>query len=200
MPRAKGREPLTLARIVDAALALVDERGLEALTMRRLGAALGVDPMALYYYVADKRTLLRHLVEAVFAGLEPPAGLEDWRQPVKAWAHACRDVALAHPILVLQLLSDREAVAEAAARADPPLRAAVRASGLPAAEVEPAADLVVDYLHGYALGIAAGPPDARAQGEPGFLLALDLIVAGIEARAQAAEARPRQRPPGKRPR
>ncbi|MQA01091.1 MAG: TetR family transcriptional regulator [Dehalococcoidia bacterium] len=192
MPRAKGREPLTLVRIVDAALALVDERGLDALTMRRLGGVLGVDPMAVYYHVADKRTLLGHLVDAVFADLDPPAGIEDWREQVRAWARAYRDLALAHPNLVLQLFSYREAVAAAAARADPPLRAAVGASGLPPADVEAAGDLVVDYVHGYVLGEASAPPAARGDGT-GFEAVLDLIVTGIEARALTSSTTPRRR-------
>lgn len=59
------REPLSRERIIDTALALVDANGLEALSMRRLGAELGMDPMAAYYYVPSKAALLDAVVEAV---------------------------------------------------------------------------------------------------------------------------------------
>ena len=61
-PRERSR-PLTRDEVVDAALRLVDEEGLEALTMRRLGAALGVEAMALYRHVPNKEALLDLTVE-----------------------------------------------------------------------------------------------------------------------------------------
>ncbi len=58
MTRRKRSRPLTRDEILDAALRIVDEEGLEALTMRKLGAALGVDPMMLYRHVPNKEALL----------------------------------------------------------------------------------------------------------------------------------------------
>lgn len=58
-------EPLSHERIVSTALALVDEEGLPALSMRRLAAALGVDPMAIYYYLPNRAALEDAIVEAV---------------------------------------------------------------------------------------------------------------------------------------
>ncbi len=54
----RRRNPLTREQIVDTALQIVDEEGLEALSMRRLGAALGVEAMALYRHVPNKEALL----------------------------------------------------------------------------------------------------------------------------------------------
>jgi AcrR family transcriptional regulator len=62
--------PLSRERIVDAALELVDREGLDALSMRRLGAELGVDPMAIYYHVPNKDALFDLLVEAVMADID----------------------------------------------------------------------------------------------------------------------------------
>lgn len=66
---AKRGRPATLstAEVVDAALALIDEVGLDSLTMRSLAAALGVGPMTLYRHVADKRTLLALIPDVVLA-------------------------------------------------------------------------------------------------------------------------------------
>lgn len=62
MPAGRS-EPLSREEILDAALAIVDAEGLEALTMRRLGATLGVEAMTLYYHVPNKEALLNLTVE-----------------------------------------------------------------------------------------------------------------------------------------
>ena len=54
-----------MERVVETALALVDRDGLDRLSMRRLGAELGVDPMAVYHYIPNKAALLDGLTEAV---------------------------------------------------------------------------------------------------------------------------------------
>ena len=60
-----------------AAVALADEGGIESLTMRRLGAELGVEAMSLYNHVANKEDLLDGMVDAVFAEIDlPAAGVE----------------------------------------------------------------------------------------------------------------------------
>jgi TetR/AcrR family tetracycline transcriptional repressor len=63
--RRYPEEPLSHERIVSTALAIVDEEGLPALSMRRLATALGVDPMAIYYYLPNKAALQDAIVEAV---------------------------------------------------------------------------------------------------------------------------------------
>jgi TetR/AcrR family tetracycline transcriptional repressor len=63
--RRYPEEPLSHERIVSTALAIVDEEGLPALSMRRLATALGVDPMAIYYYLPNKAALEDAIVEAV---------------------------------------------------------------------------------------------------------------------------------------
>ena len=71
-------EPLTRRRIVDAALAIVDAEGLEALSMRRLGKALDADATAIYYYLPNKNALYEEITDAVVGELgevaELPAG------------------------------------------------------------------------------------------------------------------------------
>jgi AcrR family transcriptional regulator len=73
-PRRKRRvgpaTPLEREQIVRTALALVDRDGLKALSMRRLGAELGADPMAIYYHLPNKQALLDAIVEAVMAGID----------------------------------------------------------------------------------------------------------------------------------
>ena len=80
---APNRTPLSRARVVDEAMALADEQGLAALSMRALAGRLGVEAMSLYHHVAGKEALLDAMVDAVFGELHLPAVGGDWRvEPV----------------------------------------------------------------------------------------------------------------------
>ncbi|KAB7845033.1 TetR/AcrR family transcriptional regulator C-terminal domain-containing protein [Streptomyces mobaraensis] len=113
--RTRGeRAGLTRERILDAAVDLVDREGPKALTMRRLGAALGVEAMTLYHHVPNKDALLDGLVERVFAGAAPVESSDgDWRSWLRAYADALRATLLGHPG-VLPLAAARPAATPAA--------------------------------------------------------------------------------------
>lgn len=66
------RKPLSRKRILDTALALVDDEGIEALSMRRLGQSLGFEAMSLYNYVSNKDDLLDGILDLVLAEMKPP--------------------------------------------------------------------------------------------------------------------------------
>jgi AcrR family transcriptional regulator len=108
---ATGRRPaLTRDQILTAAVAIIDDEGVEALTMRRLGQALGRDPMAIYRHAADKDALLDGIVEHVAAELITPRepdsnGDGNWEAELRRTAHTFRRVALAHPHVVPLLLT-----------------------------------------------------------------------------------------------
>jgi AcrR family transcriptional regulator len=161
-PKA-GKGALDRERIIRAALALVDRDGLEALTMRRLAESLGVDPMALYHHLPGRRALVSAMIGKVFGSFEvrapPRAG---WKRKVKSFAAAYRAMALAHPNLVLELVADPGSASEAALAAGESLHAALLGSRLgPAGRIR-AADVVVDYLHGYVLAERKGPLDTAS--------------------------------------
>lgn len=163
-PKA-GEEPLTRERILRMALSLVDEHGMEALSMRRLAKELGVDPMAIYHHVPGKRALLTGLIEEVFSEMRVPASRqtgEDWRERVRGWARAFRGVARAHPNLISYLPTNPEAAAAATLDSTEELYAAFEAAGMPPRMIVRAADLVVDYLNGFALAESSG-----VLGQPG---------------------------------
>ena len=98
-PRAESpREQLSRERIVKTALSLVDDEGLSALTMRRLGRELGVDPMAVYYYVEDKGALLDAAVEAVMSEIDIDCELPDSPEDrLMVAARTYAETLLAHP-------------------------------------------------------------------------------------------------------
>ena len=68
---AKTRKPLSRERILEAALAHADERGIESLSMRKLGQSLGYEAMSLYNHVANKDDLLDGMLDVVLAEMEP---------------------------------------------------------------------------------------------------------------------------------
>ncbi|MEU1782988.1 TetR/AcrR family transcriptional regulator C-terminal domain-containing protein [Streptomyces abikoensis] len=123
--RTRGeRAGLTREIVLDAALGLIDREGRAALTMRRLGAELGVEAMTLYHHVPNKDALLDGLVERVFAEALPlPAAGDsdsdsddgeatDWRAFLRAYAGSLRTALLRHPG-VLPLVTGRPAVTPA---------------------------------------------------------------------------------------
>ncbi len=91
------RRPLSEERIVDAALRIVDRRGLEALTMRAVGAALGYEAMSLYKHVANKQELVDLVAERVAGELVAPEVGAPWADRLRHVAGEWRRVALAHP-------------------------------------------------------------------------------------------------------
>jgi AcrR family transcriptional regulator len=110
-------------RIVHAAIEFIDEHGLASLTMRRLGAQLGVEAMALYRYVPGREDLLDGVVESVLGGVfadndVPLDGHSGWQDYLMRLAHSVRRLALAHPA-IFPLVASRP---PAAPWVRPPLR------------------------------------------------------------------------------
>ena len=112
--RRRGRPPLiSRERVLATALQIADERGLEDLTMRRLGAELGVDPMTVYHHVADKAALFDGIVGHVYSEIEIPPVSGDWSTDLRTIMNAARATLLGHPNVVA-LLGTRPAIAEPA--------------------------------------------------------------------------------------
>jgi len=101
------RQPLTRRRIADAALQLIDDLGLDALSMRKLGGELGVEAMSLYNYVTNKVDLLDAVADRLYGDVLDAYGHPDgdWKVHARALSHAYVDVAAAHPLAVSLLIS-----------------------------------------------------------------------------------------------
>lgn len=108
----EGKVPaLDRHRVLVAAVRFIDENGLDGLTMRRMGAYLGVEGMALYRHVTGREDLLDGVVETVIDGLyaDPDILLEPrhgWQDYLHRLAHGVRRIALAHPA-VFPLIATR---------------------------------------------------------------------------------------------
>ncbi|MFI7385471.1 TetR/AcrR family transcriptional regulator [Streptomyces sp. NPDC049813] len=101
--------PLDRGRIVTAAVALADEGGLEAVSLRKVAARLGAGPMRLYGFIATKDELFDLMVDAVHAEIAPEAPAGDWREALEGLAHRTRRAALRHEWLA-DLLGGRPAL------------------------------------------------------------------------------------------
>ncbi|EID55882.1 TetR/AcrR family transcriptional regulator C-terminal domain-containing protein [Saccharomonospora xinjiangensis] len=98
---ARGPAPsYTREQIADAAIAIADNDGLDAVTMRRVATELGTGAMSLYRYVENKDALVELVADRMYARHEWPEPTGEWRQDLWAFAHAQRRALLAHPWLL----------------------------------------------------------------------------------------------------
>jgi AcrR family transcriptional regulator len=145
--------------ILDQALALVDERGLAAMSMRAVAERVGLTSMALYPYVGGKDALLDGLVDLLHLELgmkvgDDPADI-DWRDRLRALGRAVRSLAHAHPS-AFPLLLNRSADGASAAWLTAALRGVLHDAGVPGTEVPRMARMILAFLLGYTTGEATG--------------------------------------------
>jgi AcrR family transcriptional regulator len=93
----KPRLPLRRDRILQAALRLADDGGIEGLTMRKLGHVLGFEAMSLYNHVANKDDVLDGILDLVLAESEPPSSAGDWDTAIRESAISVHDTLRRHP-------------------------------------------------------------------------------------------------------
>jgi AcrR family transcriptional regulator len=139
-------------QILDAALAIADEQGLEAVSMRAVAHRVGLTPMALYPHVGSKDALLDGLVDRLLAELLPPVGdlpADDWQARLRALGHGLRDLARRHPA-TFSLLLARPSVTPDAVRATDAVYQCLLDAGVPEPEVPRVERLLSTFVIGYA--------------------------------------------------
>lgn len=96
---ATDRATLNRELIAKTALDLIDSDGLHGLSMRKLGAALGVEAMSLYHYVDNKESLLNVIVDNLYGEIDLPTDIpdHDWEQAFREGLRSFYDVLLRHP-------------------------------------------------------------------------------------------------------
>lgn len=203
---------LSRDRVLGAALELADRDGIARLSMRRLGAELGVEAMTLYYYVPNKAALLDGLVELVveqaMTGV-PHDG--DWRDLLRGFAVSCRAELLRHPG-ALPLLATRPVLTDTSLRTLESSARALHDAGFTAHQALHVINIVATFVIGHTLaeagttpGHEADAPDAAStvaaldpaefpllhaaltdglgqDHQERFDLALDVILTGLSAR------------------
>lgn len=144
------RPPLTKERIFQAAVGLADRDGLDALTMRRLGAELGVEAMSLYKHVANKEEILDQMVELVLGEIEIPGAGSDWKEAMRQRAISARQV-LSHHSWAIGLLEARGSTGPTALRYVDAILGNLRSAGFSVANAAHAFWLLDSYVYGHVI-------------------------------------------------
>ena len=148
--RAQRREPLTRERVLQAAIKLADQGGIEALSMRKLGQELGVEAMAVYYHFANKAEVVDGLVDLVFSEIEPPSAGGDWKAAMRQRAISLRDVLLRHR-WAIGLMESRLRPGPASLGHHDAVLGSLRAAGFSIEMAAHAYSLLDSYIYGFAL-------------------------------------------------
>jgi AcrR family transcriptional regulator len=148
--QVRRREPLTRERVLEAAVKLADQGGIESLSMRKLGQELGVEAMALYYHFASKDEVLDGSVDLVFSEIDLPASGADWKTAMRQRALSVRDVLSRHR-WAIGLMESRTNPGPANLRHHDAVIGSLRAAGFDMAMAAHAYSLLDSYIYGFAL-------------------------------------------------
>ncbi|MEV6843158.1 TetR/AcrR family transcriptional regulator [Actinoplanes sp. NPDC051411] len=162
--------------ILGAALALADERGLAAVSMRAVAQRLGLTPMALYGYFRNKEELLDGVLGQMLSEVELPADGIGWREALERLAYGVREIGASHPA-AFPLLLARPAVSPAALRLVEAVYRLLLAAGVPPQEVPRLERMLGTFVLGHVTSEVSGrfgagtldPAERRAQFETGDL-------------------------------
>jgi AcrR family transcriptional regulator len=148
--QTEPRLPLSRDRILQAALELADEGGIESLTMRKLGQALGFEAMSLYNHVANKDDVLDGILDLVLAESEPPSPAGDWATAIRASAISVHEALRRHP-WSCSLLMAPERVRPARLRYTDLLLGRLREAGFSAETTYRAYHVLDGHIFGFSL-------------------------------------------------
>jgi TetR/AcrR family transcriptional regulator, tetracycline repressor protein len=159
-----GRRRLSRRRVLEAAVRFADREGLGSLTMRRLGAELGVEAMSLYNHVPNKDALLDGMVEVLLGEVEIPPRSKEWEERVRDGYRAFRRLAHEHPN-VFPLLVERPPETMDGVWLVEEFLQTLREAGFGAEEALHAFRSLSSYTFGYAMaeirGFALEPEGSR---------------------------------------
>ena len=155
------RTPLNRERVLRAAIEIADRGGLDGLTMRGLGKALGVEAMSLYNHVADKEDLVDGLVDLVFAEISVPCD-GDWKTAMRRRAISMRDALARHRWAVGLMESRRHPAPSNLGHHESVLRC-LRQAGFSVEQAAHAYSALDSYIYGFALQQIGLPFDTGEQ-------------------------------------
>ncbi|MCL6734447.1 TetR/AcrR family transcriptional regulator [Streptomyces neyagawaensis] len=156
------RETLTRQRVLRAAVELADSGGLETLSMRKLGEAVGVEAMSLYNHVANKEDLLDGMVDLVFGEVDLPSPDDEWRQAMRQRAASMRQVLSRHR-WAIGLMASRATPGPATLRHHDAVLGCLRRGGFSLTLTAHAVSVLDGYIYGFALQEKALPFETPEQ-------------------------------------
>ncbi len=162
------RRRLSKERVLKAAIALADRDGLGALTMRRLGAELGVEAMSLYKHVANKDEILDGIVDRVIGEIAIPDEGTDWREAMRLRARSARAVLVRHS-WAIGLLEARGTTGRSSLRYIDAILGNLRAAGFAIEQAAHAFHLLDSYVYGHVIQEVSTPMSSSSDspGSPG---------------------------------
>lgn len=158
-----GAKRPTLSReaVIAGAIEVADQIGVEPLTLRKLATHLGVKPMSIYYYVANKDEIIDGMVDAVFTEIEMPSPETPWREAMTVRAHSAREALRRHP-WAAGMLDSRTNPGPANLGHHDAVIACLRANGFSFALTGHAFATLDAFIYGFALQESSLP----GQGDP----------------------------------
>ena len=169
-PLAEPRAPLNKERVLDATITLADEIGIESLSMRKLGQALGVEAMSLYKHVKNKDDILDGIVDIVASEIYVPPIGGDWKTAMRQRATSAHQVLLRHPWATMLIVS-RVNVGPAMLRYVDASIGCLREAGFSYAMADHAWNAIDSYIYGFTLQKLNFPfePDEYAEVAEAYL-------------------------------
>ena len=158
------RVPLSRERVLLGAVSVADAGGLGGLTIRSLAQGLGVKPMTVYHYVANKDEILDGIVDLVYGEVELPEPGADWRTARRLRASSAREVLVRHP-WGIALVQSRLNPGPGTLRHHNAVIGSLRQADFSIPLTAHAFALIDSYVHGFALSEVALPingPDSVA--------------------------------------
>ncbi|GGL21016.1 TetR/AcrR family transcriptional regulator C-terminal domain-containing protein [Planomonospora parontospora] len=147
-PRTSRSPTLSRGQIVRAAMELLDAEGVDALSMRRLGAKLGAGATSIYWHVAHKEELLELVMDEVYGEVPlPDPEVVGWEDAVTVFAYGLRDALFKHPWAV-SLISTRPALGPNAIRRAALMATTFERAGFTGLEVDYAGAALLSYVLG----------------------------------------------------
>ena len=153
------RAPLSRERVLQTAIALADEHGLEAFSMRRLADRLGVAAMSLYHHVPNKDQWLDAMIDLVFSEIELPSTGDDWKTAMRKRALSTREALNRHRWAV-GLMEGRMNPGPANIANHNAVMGCLREGGFPFRDAVHAYSVMDAYIYGFALQERGLPFDA----------------------------------------
>ena len=159
-----ARTPLSRQKVLRAATTLADTDGLARLTMRRLGAELGVEAMATYHHYANKSDLLDALADQVATEVDDPPPGARWKEQLRHRAVATHAALLRHPWAAMLWVTQTSGVGPARMRQMDASLATLRAAGFPPTLLDRAFHIIQNHVLGHAVQAVTFAAQASAPG------------------------------------
>jgi TetR/AcrR family transcriptional regulator, tetracycline repressor protein len=183
------RVPLTPTSVLDAAVALLDETGLDGFSTRKLATRLDVRVGALYWHHPSRRALLDAAADRIVGEANAaPVPEADWPEQAAAMVHALRGAMLAHADGA-RLLAEQHTPGPNSHVYIDRLRGLLSDAGMAVALAERAADVLTCYLTGHVIEEQAHTAHERAEADRRFGAGLDLVLAGLRTIPRGDPAR-----------